>query len=87
MKKQIEEMARELCPFSQEFESCSKCNTELDIDGEPCIYMIMAKHITDNGYRKASDVVREVLKEVRELYITDDRYAALERRIKKKYGE
>lgn len=28
----------------------------------------------------------EVLKEVRELYMADDRYAALERRIKKKYG-
>lgn len=39
------------------------------------------------GYRKSEEVAREVLEEVRELYITDDRYAALERRIKKKYGE
>ena len=31
------------------------------------------------------ELVREILKEVRELYMVDDRYAALERRLKKKY--
>ena len=67
--QQIEHIARELCPFSQEYESCSKCNTELDIDGELCIYMIMAKHLTDKGYRKSSDVVREMFAEIEDIAI------------------
>lgn len=51
-KKQIEEIASDICPFYKDYGSCERCNKELDTDGEPCYFMHMAMHIVRCGYRK-----------------------------------
>jgi hypothetical protein len=65
--KQIEEMAQAVCELYKEFGSCEACDAELDIDGEPCIHECFAKAFYNAGYRKASDVAREIFDEVGEL--------------------
>lgn len=51
-ENRINEIARDLCPFSKDYASCTTCNDELDIGDEPCLYAIMAKLITAKGYVK-----------------------------------
>lgn len=48
----IDEIARDLCPFSKDYTSCTVCNDEIDIDDEPCLYTIIAKLIAEKGYVK-----------------------------------
>lgn len=51
-KQIIEEMARDICPFAQAYETCEKCDTDLDIGEEPCTYKSMANFLIQKGYRK-----------------------------------
>jgi hypothetical protein len=83
---QIAEMAVKRCtrnPQAHVTEECFDC----EFKNGMCDTYRLAEILYNEGYRKASDVALEVLKEVRELYMIDDRYAALERRVKKKYTE
>ena len=51
-QNQIEEMARDICLFAQEYETCEKCDTDLDIGDEICTYKCMANLLIQRGYRK-----------------------------------
>ena len=64
---------------------CANPNLAISVAGGIEAATYLANAILAAGYVKASDVAEEILKEVRELYMIDDRYAALERIIKKKY--
>ena len=64
-EKQIEEMAKDVCTLIEEYGNCEKCDTELDIDDEPCIYKCMAKLFAEKGYRKASDVARKTVEAIK----------------------
>ena len=50
-EKRIEIIA-DICPFYKEYGTCEQCNTDLDVDGEPCYWECMANAIINNGYRK-----------------------------------
>ena len=68
--KQIEEKKKiisDICPFYKEYGTCEQCNTELDIDDEPCYWECMANCIIRNNYRKASEVAEEIFAEIEKL--------------------
>ena len=67
--KQIEEIVKDICPFYKEYGTCEQCNSELYIDDEPCYWECIAKCIVRNGYRKASDVAREISELIDDLYL------------------
>lgn len=52
MKDEKLKIISDICPFYKEYGTCEQCNTELDIDGEPCYFECMANAIINNGYRK-----------------------------------
>lgn len=91
MNKQIEEMARELCPFKNEYENCNECfeadQCDIEEDG-PCYYHCTARLIIDNDYRKQSDTAREIFEEIeRETKNHGICYAKRKiAELKKKYG-
>ena len=60
MNKYIEEMAWDLCdiPKHPSIKSCEQCGNK------HCLAMYYAKRACNNGYRKASDVAREIFEEV-----------------------
>lgn len=59
MNKQIEEMAWDLCdiPKHPSIRSCEQCGNK------HCLAMYYAKRAYNNGYRKSSDVAREIFEE------------------------
>jgi hypothetical protein len=56
VKKQIEEMARSFCGFSKTLK-CSECSYE-------CYQKEYARKAIEAGYRKSSDVAREIFAEI-----------------------
>lgn len=58
-EKQVEEMAKDLCPLYKEYKTCNTCDAVIDIGDEPCVYKVMAEMILAKGYRKASDIINE----------------------------
>ena len=58
--KQIEEMARDMC--------ICRHNDICEMDGNPCDlacgYLIEARDLYEKGYRKASEVAREIFEEI-----------------------
>ena len=54
----------DICPLYKEYGTCEQCNTELDIDDEPCYYGCMANAIVNNGYRKSSEIAEEIFGEI-----------------------
>ena len=83
--KQIEEMAKTVCHLDR---TCDQCMTSFE-----CKAMTYAKRFYDNGYRKASDVAREIFEEIEKVFGVDLwlgstpwKYADYER-LKKKYTE
>lgn len=60
MKKQIEEMAWDLCdiPMHPSIKSCEQCGNKR------CHAMYYAKRAYNASYRKASDVAREIFAEM-----------------------
>ena len=68
MNREIEEMAKTLC--GQKEHSCAECDS-CDL----CEFWLEASILYANGYRKATDVVAEVLEilsELKENYLADD---------------
>ena len=59
VEKQIEELARSFCGFSATLK-CSECSYE-------CYQKEYAKKAFEAGYRKASDVALEAIKEVEQI--------------------
>lgn len=53
--KQIEEIAKDLCPLYEKYKSCKTCDAVLGVGEEPCVYKCMAELITTKGYRKQSE--------------------------------
>ena len=52
---EIEEMAKTVCHLDR---TCDQCMTSFE-----CKAMTYAKRFYDNGYRKASEVAREIIEE------------------------
>lgn len=52
MKDEKLKIISDICPFYKEYGTCEQCNTELDIDDEPCYFECIANAIINNGYRK-----------------------------------
>ena len=52
MSREKIEVIKDICPFYKEYGSCDRCNTELDIDGEPCFFESMANDIINIDCRK-----------------------------------
>ena len=50
--KQIEEIAKDLCPLYEKYKRCKTCDAVLGVGEEPCVYKCMAELITTKGYRK-----------------------------------
>ena len=81
--KQIEEMAKDMC---WEGADCSKCEGLL-----PCDKKYYVQRLVDKGYRKASDVAREIIGEIEKvnnLFCTTLGSVAIKRtlaELKKKY--
>ena len=48
------EIIKDICPFYKEYGSCEQCDTDLDIDDEPCYFGCIANVIVNNDYRKQS---------------------------------
>lgn len=82
--KKIEEMAKAVCPLIEEYGSCEKCDSELDMDDEKCIYKIMAELFINADYRKASEVAEDIIRMLRAAGINEWRYPIVAE-IKKKY--
>ena len=62
---QINEIAREICHLYNECETCQICNEKYPTeDSELCYFQCTAKEIIAHDYRKASEVVTEVLANV-----------------------
>ena len=55
MKDEKRKIISDICPLYKEYGTCEQCNTELDIDGEPCYFECMANHIIRCGYSKQSE--------------------------------
>ena len=64
MKKQIEEMAWDLCdiPMHPSIKSCEQCGNKR------CHAMYYAKRAYNASYRKASDVAREIFAEIESFF-------------------
>lgn len=101
-QKMIDERTKiisDICPFYKEYGTCEQCNTDLDIDDEPCFYGCMANEILMNGYRTQSDIASEIIEEfkdsTKQYLLTHDLYPVIfkhaleyaELKIKKKYME
>lgn len=84
--KQIEEMAKDVCPLIEEYGNCEKCDAELDIEDDPCIYKCMAKLFASKGYRKADEVAEDIVRMLRAAGVNEHRYPIVAE-IKKKYTE
>ena len=66
-EKQIEEMAKTVCHLDR---TCDECMTSFE-----CKAMIYAKRFYDKGYRKASEVARDIVDDFdKELHKLADRY-------------
>jgi hypothetical protein len=81
MNKQIEKMAWDLCdiPRHPSIKSCEQCGNK------DCLAMYYARRAYDNGYRKSTDVAREIFdtlhKEI--VYAIKHNVAVREERVKK----
>lgn len=64
-EKQIEEIAREMCHLSAECKTCQICNERYHGDDDDlCYFKCVAKEIINHGFRKQSEVVKEIFEEI-----------------------
>ena len=85
--KQIEEMAVELGVYACKKTPCKHCAVDYD-----CIWLEQATRLYNAGYRKASDVAREIFEEIERCFMYDGKYIGhISQRtfveLKKKYTE
>ena len=60
--KQIEEMARKICPCIYDHNDCESCDL---YEHESCLPFNIARELADNNYRKASEVARNIFVNLR----------------------
>ena len=83
--KQIEEIAHDICHLDR---TCDLCMTSFE-----CKAMVYAKRFYDKGYRKASEVVRDIFNDLNEMwhkgrgFINYSDLVRLERLHEQKYEE
>jgi hypothetical protein len=77
--KQIDEIAKILCGMKN---GCDGCMWDKSI----CYERNDAEEIYNAGYRKASDVAREIFEELKKAGITEQRYPVIAE-VRKKYTE
>ena len=65
-EKQIEEMARSSCSIYDKNNTTTPCGGEMLCDFN-CTQYNTCKVLYENGYRKASDVARELFEEIEEV--------------------
>lgn len=82
----LEEMAKDVCTLIKDYGTCERCDAELAIEGDTCIYKCMAKLFAEKGYRKSTEFVEEVFEELKKAGITEHRYPVIAE-LKKKYTE
>ena len=63
-EKQIEEIAREMCHLSAECKTCQICNKRYHGGDDLCYFKCVAKEIINHGFRKQSEVVKEIFEEI-----------------------
>lgn len=79
-EKHIEEMARAMCPNIKELQnSCEKCEFR-----NPCVWQLASISLHEKGYRKASEVAREIFVEIEKTVFADMNFF---KELKKKYTE
>ena len=88
MNKLIEGIISDICPFLKNHGSCERCNTELDIDNEPCYWECIANAIIKYGYRRQDEVASKIISEIEQAIMAHGTNYALKRleEIKKGYG-
>ena len=59
--KQIEEMARKICPCVYDYNDCKSCDL---YEHESCLPFNIARELTGNNYCKASELIREIFEEI-----------------------
>ena len=64
-EKQIGEMARDLCRLSC---TCEECQTVPSHKKDKCKAKVYAKRAYAKGYRKASEVVRDIFNDLNEMW-------------------
>ena len=79
-EKQIEEMTKEICDIECKGMKCDYC------DHYGCEYRMTAEALYNVGYRKASDVAREIVDILKAAGIDKWRYPVIAE-IEKKYTE
>lgn len=70
-EKQIEEMARDMCHLSAECKTCQICNERYHGDDDFCYFQCVAKEIINHGFRKQSEVAKEIFDEIEKLVSTN----------------
>ena len=58
-QEQIEEMAQYMCNIDDENYNCKNC-----LVNSPCIYLQCAEKTCNQGYRKAAEVIDELVKNI-----------------------
>ena len=61
-EKQIEEMAKKICPCIYNHNDCESCDL---YEHESCLPFNIARELTDNGYRKADEVRADTVQKMR----------------------
>ena len=84
MNKQIEEMAKTLCEDYGECKKCTLSNPECE---NPCMISEDCERLYNQGYRKASEVAREIFAEIEKAILAHGTKYAMKRlaELKKKY--
>lgn len=81
----IEEMARDICPYKNEYVNCKQCDTELDIGEYPCCYKSFAKQLYEKDYRKIERGEWITLNWGRRLYCSRCKYPKPYKKLKAGY--
>lgn len=61
MSREETKIVSKICPLYKEYGGCEKCDSELDIEDEPCYYKCVANIIIENDYHKASEIAKDII--------------------------
>ncbi len=98
--KQIDEMVKLMCGNRKIFKSCKSCRTANPNANAYCRIENGAEILVSEGYRKASDVAREIMQDVRqtllnmvlansmgEIYDVEKRFSGIEKKYESEGAE
>lgn len=75
MNDKIKTVAADVCPLFKEYGSCDKCDEEIYIDDNTCVYQSMAKLFLEKDYRKSSDVALEAIDHIDGWFMYCEKYS------------